>query len=383
MKTKQTERKLSNGIGLTRHFISGVLCLAVISLLCARASAQNLFAVGVSDGSIDEFTPNGVRSTFPSGLNYPVGLAFDNAGNLFVACANAGNGAVYKFTSAACPTTFASGLNYPSGLAFDNAGNLFVADAGSNAVYKFTPAGVRSTFVSGLNYPSGLAFDNAGNLFVADGGNILKFTPDRVRSTFARGLLDAVALAFDSAGNLFVADRGFDDDTVFGAAVYKFTPSGVRSTVVSESNQHYPVPDGLAIDSADNLFVSDGFGNILKFTPNGVHTTFASGASRPLAFSPTTLVPVGESSKRQYAPNGDLVSEQQCLCWFGVWPNSCGRLESQKCGGFQSRQPSRLRLVQFRYGANGDLVFVRANADWERVRADSSRRLGVGVYSRF
>ena len=66
-------------------------------------------------------------------------------------------------------STFASGLNDPSGLAFDSAGNLFVADAVSGAVYKFTPAGVRTTFASGLSYPNGLAFDRAGNLFVAAG----------------------------------------------------------------------------------------------------------------------------------------------------------------------------------------------------------------------
>ena len=90
MKKKQTETKSRSGFGLTRHLISGVLCLAVISLICARASAQNLFAVDVT--SIDEFTPNGVRSTFASGLNNPQGLAFDRAGNLFVA--DAGSGAV-------------------------------------------------------------------------------------------------------------------------------------------------------------------------------------------------------------------------------------------------------------------------------------------------
>src|SRR5206468_3639482 len=40
MKNKQTEKKLRSGIGLTRHLISGVLCLAVIGLICSSASAQ-------------------------------------------------------------------------------------------------------------------------------------------------------------------------------------------------------------------------------------------------------------------------------------------------------------------------------------------------------
>ena len=43
MKNKQTERKSRSGFGLTRHLIGGVLCLAVISLICSSASAQNLF----------------------------------------------------------------------------------------------------------------------------------------------------------------------------------------------------------------------------------------------------------------------------------------------------------------------------------------------------
>ena len=58
------------------------------------------------------------------------------------------------------------------GLAFDSAGNLFVAwligGPGTGRIYKFTPNGVRTTFASGLllNH-NGLAFDRAGNLFVA------------------------------------------------------------------------------------------------------------------------------------------------------------------------------------------------------------------------
>src|SRR6266566_2987049 len=143
MKKKQTDTKSRSGFGLTRHLISGALCLAVISLICARASAQNLFAVDVA--SIDEFTPNGVQSIFASGLNNPRGLAFDRAGNLFVA--DAGSGAVYKFTPEGVRTTFAAVQLGANGLAFDRAGNLFVVAGnisfnGIGTVYKFTPTGV-------------------------------------------------------------------------------------------------------------------------------------------------------------------------------------------------------------------------------------------------
>src|SRR5206468_4471851 len=127
MNNKLTERKLRPRIGLTRHLIGGVLCLAAISLICARASAQNLFATDYL--SIDEFTPNGVQSTFASGLNNPLGLTFDKAGNLFVADTgtSTGTGAVYKFTPSGARTTFATVQSGAYGLAFDRAGNLFVA----------------------------------------------------------------------------------------------------------------------------------------------------------------------------------------------------------------------------------------------------------------
>src|SRR5207249_5754978 len=107
------------------------------------------------------------------------------------------------------------------------------------------------------------------------------------RTTFASGLASPFALAFDSRGNLFVADGGTGYDIIVGAAVYKFTPSGLRSTVASENDQVSVIPNGLAIDTADNLFVSDGVTrSILKFTPSGVRTTFASRFVTAMAFQP-------------------------------------------------------------------------------------------------
>jgi len=261
------------------------------------------FAVG---GKIVEITPEGVQSTFASGLDALGGLAFDSAGNLFVGDFNDGSpgrGSILKFTPDGIRSTFALGLNGPYGLAFDKAGNLFVADYGGNIV-KTSPDGIRSTFALGLNRPYGLAFDQAGNLFVADGNAIYKYTPEGVRNTFASGLFDPLALAFDSRGNLFVADGGYDGydwPPVLGAALYKFTPSGLRSTVAWEGDYVWKngvgrfvwgpnpvIPGSLAIDSTDNLFVADSLsGNVLKFTPSGVRSTFASGVRGYLAVQPT------------------------------------------------------------------------------------------------
>ncbi len=84
------------------------------------------------------------------------------------------------------PCEFAEG-EYPVGLAFDSSGNLFVSietfsDPGADSIVYFTPMGVKSTFATGLTIPRGLAFDSSGNLFVAEAnaipdGDILKFPP--------------------------------------------------------------------------------------------------------------------------------------------------------------------------------------------------------------
>ena len=82
------------------------------------------------------------------------------------------------------------------GLAFDAAGNLFVANASDGTVSKVTPGGTVSTFASGFTDPMALACDAAGNLYVANNifngrdknlSTISEVTPAGVVSTFATG----------------------------------------------------------------------------------------------------------------------------------------------------------------------------------------------------
>src|SRR5215472_4704682 len=152
MKTELTMTKFSPSLRLRHQLFGKALCSGAVILMCSSAPAQNLF---VSDGNIYELTPNGVRSTFASGLSGA--MAFDHAGNLFVA----DRSAVHKITPAGLRTTFASGLDRPTGLAFDSAGNLFVTTGdvdddgfpvnGSGKIYKLTPNAVITTFASGLD----------------------------------------------------------------------------------------------------------------------------------------------------------------------------------------------------------------------------------------
>ena len=96
----------------SRHSLGGAICAVAILLLAAGAQAQNLF-VSFNNGTITQITPSGAQSAFASGLNTPIGLAFDGAGNLFVG--NQGNGTITEITPNGTNSSFASGLADPEG----------------------------------------------------------------------------------------------------------------------------------------------------------------------------------------------------------------------------------------------------------------------------
>src|SRR5438876_590097 len=163
-------------------------------------------------------------------------------------------------------------------LAVDDKGNLFVAD--TDSILKFTPDGKRSTFASGLNDANDMAFDDKGNLFVRDGNTIFKFTPEGVKSTFASGIVPETydpyhvaevftGLALDRSGNLFVAEH-------VSGSILKFTPDGKKSTFATGISY----PGDLVFDRAGNLFVS-GSGLIFKFRPDGTRNTLVSDRVSP------------------------------------------------------------------------------------------------------
>jgi sugar lactone lactonase YvrE len=113
-----------------------------------------------------------------------------------------------NFTSGA-PAITAAGLDYPGGIAFDGAGNLWIGDSLNNRVLEFVPAfatGMSASLVlgqpdfvtatanlsqSGFDAPFGLAFDSKGRLAVADSANnrTMAFKPPFTTDQLAEGVL--------------------------------------------------------------------------------------------------------------------------------------------------------------------------------------------------
>jgi streptogramin lyase len=265
---------------MIRELLTTLVLLTALHLGAAQSRADLLFVTNSATDTGDtpnvtKFDAGGNPTVFATtGIGIPSGLAFDSAGNLYVA--NETGNAIRKFSPAGVDLgNFATtGLNGPEGLAFDSAGNLYVANAGSNTVRRFSPAGVDlgDFATTGLNFPSGLAFDSAGNLYVTNANNtvntVRKFSPSGVDlGNFATtGLNGPEGLAFDSAGNLYVANNE-------AANIRRFSPTGVDlgDFVIT------PFLDGaggLAFDSAGNLYVAIRANRLVdtirKFSPAGV-----------------------------------------------------------------------------------------------------------------
>jgi sugar lactone lactonase YvrE len=160
-------------------------------------SRNNVIRQVRRDGTIDTVAGNGQRGYSGDGgdpklaeLFAPVGVAISPDGSLFIADTNnhrvrkldhggnivafAGSGRA-AFGGDGGPAT-AADLNLPTGLAFDSAGNVYIADSGNNRVRKVSADGTITTIAGDgtsamLAAPSAVAVGPSGVLFITDTDN--------------------------------------------------------------------------------------------------------------------------------------------------------------------------------------------------------------------
>jgi sugar lactone lactonase YvrE len=289
-------------------------------------SAGNVYVADVNNHTIRKVTPAGVVTTLAgtagmagsvdgtgadARLGGPTGVAVDSGGDVYVA--DQFNSTIRKVAPAGVVTTLAGAASMsgstdgtgadarfsrPTGVAVDRAGNVYVADENNQAIRNVTPAGVVTTLASLGGFPFGVAVDSAGNVYVAVylGAIIAKVTPSGVITTLAgsaymRGYADGTgdaalfegprSAAVDSVGNVYVADN---------ETIRKVTATGVVTTLAGTAGMagsadgmgataRFSNPEGVAVDSAGNVYVADQFNHaIRKVTSAGVVTTLAGTA---------------------------------------------------------------------------------------------------------
>jgi uncharacterized repeat protein (TIGR01451 family) len=206
-------------------------------------------------------------------------------------------------------------LSPPTGVAVDSAGNTYIASPNLNQIYKLDPSGTLTVFAgtgicgsagdgglatsAQLCYPAGVAVDASGNVYIADSGN------ERIREVSSAGVIATIAgtgqccyagdggpatsawlnfpegVAVDSAGNVYIADTnnqrvrritGGTITTIAGNGTQGYAGDGAAATS-AKLNQ----PQGVAVDAQRNVYIADRNNNRVRevLASNGNIVTFA------------------------------------------------------------------------------------------------------------
>jgi len=237
-------------------------CALAISLTATSAAAQAP-SWQVLLGGDDANTPR-----------MPSGVAVDQQGNVYVV--DTSGSRVEKLSATGqLLTTFgqlgpdAASLRRPRGIALDAQGNLYIADTANHRIQRFSaageplgPWGVIGSGPGEFILPSSLAFDSSGNLYVADTGNhrIQKLSPDGQMLTQWGGVHFPHGIAVDAADDVYVSDE---------AGVRKFTSSGDLLAAWTSPGQ-FGDPYGLATDESGTIYVADtDNGRIVALSASG------------------------------------------------------------------------------------------------------------------
>ena len=297
---------------------------------------------------------------------YPVAIATDTSGNLFIV--DYGNAKIRSVTkSTGIITTFAGSgvlgcscdrvgpatdipLYFPHGVAVDISGNVFIADTLNNRIRVVTTStGIMRTFAG-----TGTNIGLQEGTFSGDGG-----------PATSAGLVNPSGVAVDISGNVFIADTCSNRIRVVTKStgiITTYAGNGGRLEGITFSGDGGPatsasiVPNGLAVDISGNVFISDSTNGRIRvatksacsagsYVSGSTCASCAAGTYSSLAsffFAPTACLtcPVGSYSSAaatactscaagSYAP---LSSSSTCTpCPAGYYAASTGASVCSAC----------------------------------------------------
>lgn len=173
-------------------------------------------------------------------------------------------------------------FNWPQDVAFDGAGNMYVADASNNRIQSFTPSlafrwsyGTAGSGLSNLRRPAGLTYDPVGNrILVADTSNsrIVALSPATgarlailpiTRGTAPGQIMGPEDVAVDAAGHIWVADTQNN-------RIQRFEANGSYSQIVlgglaiSSGPGGFAKPSGIEVGPDGLLYVADTYNDRIQ-----------------------------------------------------------------------------------------------------------------------
>jgi hypothetical protein len=230
-------------------------------------------------------------------------MAFDSAGNMYVATNNANQIQKYDVNGNFLldwggTTQYGASLltlSGPRGIAVDSAGNVYIADSGCNRIVKFDSSGSyvvdwggattwgSSTPSATMSYPRGIVIDKFNYIYVVDYYNnrILKFNPVATTAPTLNtdwggatlyGSPTGYALSYPqsisiSPGNtqfIYVVDGGGTNNS----RILKFYNYGTYVTDwgnLGTGNGQFTSPTSAAVDTSGNLYATDGSSSDLSY----------------------------------------------------------------------------------------------------------------------
>jgi Bacterial Ig-like domain (group 3)/Putative Ig domain len=308
-----TSAELNYAVGVAVDSAGNLYIADSANNIVEKVNAQTHVITTVAGTGVAGFNGNGIPATSAE-LDGPIAVAVDAAGNLFIAddyndmvrevsattgliSDVAGDGG-YGYNGDGIPATSAQ-LGFPVSIALDSAGNLYIADFSNQRIREVSAAtGLISTIagtgVAGyngngiaatsaeLNYPDGVTLDAAGDVFISDSHNNMVrevnastrlistvagtgtagYNGDGIAATSAE-LNAPEAVAIDASGNLFISDnanqrvREVSADTGLISTVAGTGTADYNGDNIAAGSAEIAFSDGLAIDSAGNLYIAD------------------------------------------------------------------------------------------------------------------------------